>query len=104
MEGIRSYQENPPKTLRALVDVWKSHLSELTSENAEKVAYEMVNVIVVNERLGEWENNDLVEEVFELVGDLELPIAHSAYTVEERPQLWERVKVLVAQLDKQIEQ
>ena len=98
-----SYPIECADVLEKLVTKWEADLLRLTTQDAQEVAYDMVQHYFnvgsddCTPRLDEL--YPLVEEVFELAASLELPMGTNEFgTQAEINNAWERVKVCVNDL------
>jgi hypothetical protein len=99
MKEQRNRDNEAPRidSLRHLGDVaryWQSCIADLAQRKDSDVAYDMVRV-VGSRKYDEWNRESLFSDVFDLVADLETPLAPA----EARPEMWKQVKKGVAELE-----
>lgn len=87
--------------LKELAQSFKKDLAELTPDNSEEISYRMTGKMLAMEGEGKMDihSDILVEELFDLVAQLELPASVYGETSETRQHDWERIRAIVEKLD-----
>jgi|GEM_PF-1981144 len=85
-----------PTSITELAQRWSQLLQELTDENNEQIAYQMVGILVCNNELWmKWYESGkepLVNAIFDNVADLELPDGINVADDAERQVRWRQVR------------
>ncbi|MDQ5913841.1 MAG: hypothetical protein QG623_460 [Patescibacteria group bacterium] len=96
-----------PETLEDLVKFLSDKSLGLDSEHPELAASSIVGGLGASDHWEEWyENNETIQEIFDLSADLELTPNHhmggSIPTVEDIPVAISRLKELILKLEKEV--
>ncbi len=89
-----------PQTIDELLNLWDSYLSQLDKEKPEDVASWIVGAVTSSDHWDGWEENEKIEEIFELAAALEVLPQHinSITSDKDIPKDFERIKQLISEL------
>lgn len=92
-----------PTTLEELLLLWKRKLEELTHDNNEQIASDMLGSLAASSSLwGEWYDSGKeanIRRVIDNTADLELPNGIKIKDAEERERKWKIVKACLTELE-----